>query len=505
MELTSFIDLNRIKNETTFTRRQAIGSIAAIAATVPLAGCLPSHDSKDKNKGAAASEGNSYETDVVIIGAGLSGLYAAMLLEEQGVSVTILEGRSDRVGGRVYTLNNLPGQPEAGGEVFGPYYARCNDVMNRLGLKLRAPRPRTESDPAKLMHYIRGEQISHKQWRGHDKNPFPEDIRHMTPSQVFFTKLPELNPLKNMDDWTDKQFAELDIPYSQFLEKNGYNQEAIRLLGVNSAYGNVPFDVSMLHIMHYFKWAELQRSGDGRTQIIGGNQGLPNAMREQLNGDVRLGQKVRSIHSDDDGVNVTTMEGKKIRSKYVICTLPFSLLRSVDIEPKPKGNQWEAIETLRYYKTYQIHYEIVKPYWEIDGMPPNMWSDAPFDRFSILKDREGNPACALAYINGMSAGRLDRLSFEDAEKLVRSEIELARPAAKGALKPIRVHSNQLDPFIGGSYAYWAPNQVFRLPQEMSKPIKRIHFAGEHTAMINRGMEGAMESGERAAIEVLTAM
>ncbi len=43
------------------------------------------------------------ESDVVIIGAGLSGLYAAMLLEESGYSVSVIEGR-DRIGGRLYTL-----------------------------------------------------------------------------------------------------------------------------------------------------------------------------------------------------------------------------------------------------------------------------------------------------------------------------------------------------------------------------------------------------------------
>jgi len=37
---------------------------------------------------------------------------------------------------------------------------------------------------------------------------------------------------------------------------------------------------------------------------------------------------------------------------------------------------------------------------------------------------------------------------------------------------------------------------------MFTPHGRVHFCGEQTAVANRGMEGAMESGERAAIEVL---
>ncbi len=111
-----------------------------------------------------------------------------------------------------------------------------------------------------------------------------------------------------------------------------------------------------------------------------------------------------------------------------------------------------------YYKTFQIHCAIEKPFWEKNGLPPSMWTDSPFDRLNLLYDDNGAPACYLAYVNGLEAGALDRLTPEAADAFVRSEI--------------------------------------------AKPLRRIHFAGEHTALTNRGMEGAMESGERAALEVL---
>jgi monoamine oxidase len=344
--------------------------------------------------------------------------------------------------------------------------------------------------------------ISPADWPSHPQNPFPAAMRHLTPSQVFFRELPKLNPMENLTDWTDPRFQKLDIAYAAFLREKGFSDEAVRLLGVNSAYGNTPFDVSMLHIMHYFVWARLQLQGSGRTQCVGGNQRLPEGMRKMLRGDVRLNQRVTALRTDAAGVDVFTADGKKIRGKTAICTLPFTLLRNIDIDPQLTGLQWEAVETLPYYNTYQIHYEVKRPFWEDDGLAPNVWSDAPFDRLTLINGDDGKPACYLAYINGQSAAFLDRMSYPDAEAYVRREIERARPSTKGALKPLRVHSNQLDPFIGGSYAYWSPGMPLRFGTEMAKPHGRILFAGEHTALTNRGMEGAMESGERAALEAL---
>ena len=77
----------------------------------------------------------------------------------------------------------------------------------------------------------------------------------------------------------------------------------------------------------------------------------------------------------------------------------------------------------------------------------------------------------------------------------------SQSGARGALEPGGFHSWWLDPHNAGDWAIFAPGRVQGLLPHMARPHGRIHFCGEHTATMNRGMEGAMESAERVALEV----
>ena len=68
-------------------------------------------------------------SDVIIIGAGFSGLNAAIILADEGFKVTVLEA-SSRVGGRAFTADHIYGKPELGASQIGPYYARIRDMAH---------------------------------------------------------------------------------------------------------------------------------------------------------------------------------------------------------------------------------------------------------------------------------------------------------------------------------------------------------------------------------------
>jgi len=133
-----------------------------------------------------------------------------------------------------------------------------------------------------------------------------------------------------------------------------------------------------------------------------------------------------------------------------------------------------------------------------------MWTDTAAGWLMVNRfDEDPNVITSLtAWCRGYNATRIDQLSPEDGKKLVISELERIRPAAKGKLDAAYIKSWVRDPFSGGDYAIWGPGQVKNFVLEVGKAHGRIHFAGEHTGLSNRGMEGAMESAERVTQEVL---
>jgi monoamine oxidase len=451
----------------------------------------------------AAAAGPSI--DVVVIGAGLSGLYAAHLLEENGARVAIVEGRR-RIGGRILTLDDVPGHPEGGGNGIGAGYARVIDSANKSGVKLVPVRQRTETTQSETVINLGGTNISLKEWPTSPLNPFPEGRRDKLPWAYAFDRYIKANPLKEGDLWTEPQFAKYDISLYDFMKQQGESEAAIDLaLGTAMLYGTNPYDFSVLALFHTLAWgAQQMQFGREAFAVDGGNQRLPEAMAKRLKGPINTGGILRAIATDASGVTVTTIEGKQIRAKAAIVTIPFTALRSVRFDPVLPAIQAEAVDLLGYSTAFQAHFVADKPFWEADGLPVNMWTDGPAGRFAALHYGEDPKQITsfLSFVNGAQGERLDRMAPESATAEILDFLATVRPSTRGALRAVKTLSWQRDPFSGGIYSAWKPGQITRYASTIAAPHGNIFFAGEHTAMLNRGMEGAMESGERAAGEVL---
>ncbi len=446
--------------------------------------------------------------DVIVIGAGLSGLNAALLLEEQGQKVIVLEGRN-RAGGRLYTLDDVPGAPEAGGSGIGGGYARLIDRANSLGVKLVPQRVRTEAAGETTCIHLRGQTIKAADWETHPLNPYVGEGRKRLPWLQSFSALSPFNPLPDVADWRSPEQAKNDVSVADFLTGKGWTPEQLRMaFATNPSYGTSAFDVSALMWWHIGKnmVAMAGQGGGGAMAIAGGNQRLPDAMAKVIKSGVRYGKAVVGIRADASGVEAVTTDGSRYRAKRLICSLPASALRLVKLDPAPPLAQARGIATLPYNKVVQAHFVPTRKFWEDDGLPASMWTDTLAGRFMALRygaDTNEITTC-LAFVNGFAADALDRMSPDDAIAAILADLALARPATKGALRHVKTVSWQRDRFSGGAYACWAPGQIASFANEIGKDMGRVHFCGEHTAATARGMEGAMESGERSALDILQA-
>ena len=461
---------------------------------------------------ATASEGLERRAQpgkrVLILGGGIAGLVAAFELKRQGHDPLILEAQH-RVGGRVQTIRDFaPGLYAEAGAMRIP---RVHDLTlaycELFGLELR---PFVMGNPRTLVH-INGQRMTVEEAdREPDRLPFDlaDHEKGKTWTQLWneatseFREQYEQGGVESLDSLLHS-YDQYSI--REFLVMRGFSEGALELYGVMS------FRESNMNAAVVEQLREIVgRSFEDMQEIVGGMDTLPRAFYEQVRDNVRFGAEITSIEQSPDDVTVhyRTLSGRfSAKGDYAICALPFSVLR--DIEVMGQGfsrEKQKAIRELNYNASGKILFQVRRRFWEQeDGIVGGTTvTDLPIRRicypsFSDPNDERGT--LLASYTWGQDALRWGAMDAESQIEQALEDVARIHPSITTEFEVGAVKDWYGDPYARGAFALFEPEQQTRLQESIVRPEGRIHFAGEHTSLYHAWIQGALESGIRAATEV----
>lgn len=434
---------------------------------------------------------------VLVAGAGLAGLAAARDLVESGADVTVVEAR-DRVGGRVHTIRApfLDGQhAEAGGDLIDAGQHEIRRLAGELGLPLARilrggfsyARPdasgRTRIVPRgaargwdrlarSLGDLTRRYRLAEGRW----DSPIAADLAR-----------------RSVADWLDASGADCELRDTA--------------AGLRGFFLADPDELSLLALVDQF--AADAAPGPGPThRIHGGNDRLAAVLAGALGDRVRLETELVAVSQRGRVVRASVKHARRVAQiacDYIVLALPAALLRRVPITPALPARQHEAIARLQYGRATKTLLQFARPFWRRPGRPRAFGRPQAFGAvWDGNEEQRGRPGILALLAGGSASDRTQAIAQKDGPAgLVR---ELAWLGADPA-GLVRSHQTawEADPWARGGYAYFDP--CFGPPWRawLARPAGRLFFAGEHTSIRWQGyMNGAVESGRRAAAEVESA-
>jgi monoamine oxidase len=439
---------------------------------------------------------------VTIVGAGLAGLSAARELHRAGWKVTVLEAR-DRVGGRVYSLRTFSHGlvAEAGGEFIEESHTR----MLAFAREFRLPLGRVGSW-----------QGQESDWACFDGKAGPASdaslwgVSLLEEGERIWLALAELG--RHVPDPHQPQTA----PGAERLDRLStadwiHSLDAHPLAKkdfiehIRAEYTCEPERHSLLDLARNaaLYYSSLNRNANYR--VIGGNDLIPRALAAALPG-VRLNAPVTSLQVLPDEVLVTYEQAGShctISSAFVILAIPLTTARRIEFHPPLPHAHHRLLHELSYGAVTKVLIEYRNRFWDDCNWNGRLSNDGPIGHiWHATSHIESVHGILTVYTGGGPGASFAALSDEERVHSAVSEIEKLFPGSSDLIEHTATVAWPNEPYSRASYAAFAPGEVTAHWQTLFEPAGRLFFAGEHATPIQGFMEGAVESGQRAARTIL---
>jgi len=440
--------------------------------------------------------------DVVIVGAGLSGLCAARKLSRQGVDVKVVEAR-DRVGGRTWSQEIGRGRFDVGGQWIGPGQDRVKALAGELGLETF----RTYTTGKKVLE-LEGKISTYK-------SSIPSlSVLSLIQMQGVLTYLERVRKRVSPSaplaaDNADQLDSEtLETWRRRFVKSSKIN--AVMDAAIRTIFGAEARDISALYFLMYLNAGggllKLSEADGGAQQdrFVSGAQSISLALAQELGDAVMLEKPVRKIAQTQEGVEVIT-DGGVIAGRYVIVSVPPALAGRIDYEPGVSVGRDQMTQRFAMGATVKVLVIYERAFWREAGYSGEVVSsDGPFSVVYDNTSHDGKQAALVGFIVGKHARQWSSQPLADRERRVLAAF--ARYFGDEARLCQEYHELDwgAEPWSRGCPVGGLPPGVLSNSfAHLRKPEGRIHWAGTESATEWMGyMEGAIQSGERAADEVL---
>jgi monoamine oxidase len=464
---------------------------------------------------AAARRGStSRQPRIAVVGAGLAGLRCAHLLwTRHGLASTLYEGHPDRIGGRCWSLRDYFSNgliTEHGGAFIDSDQYAALDLARELGLQLEDYNG-GELTGLPEVYWFDGAYYTYAQasadWEAFGFAAFHAAVRESNtgPGLARLDRLSAPEWLDQTPIGSTSRFGRLML--ANTVSENGGDpgeQSALDLIGLTGVNPRSSLDP----LPGY----------DEKWHVVGGNDQLVHGMAGQLpGGALQLGHRLVALRENGDGSRTLSfaVDGHTIDvvADYVALALPFTLLRDVDLSRSGfSPAKLRVIDTLGMGSNAKIHVEVAEKTWAklgFNGVAYTDWHsfDVCWDD-SVPLGPDGAPALLLAF-PGAGTGR-DVLtggahgpSPQRDTNWFLDRIEPIFPGTRAAFTGAAYEDHWVeDPWVKGAYSFYKVGQYADYGEIAAAPQASVHFAGEHTSINNQGfLDGAVESGERAAKEI----
>jgi monoamine oxidase len=457
-------------------------------------------------KTACSSGDAGSDARVAVVGAGMAGLLCAYRLQQGGVRAEVFDANT-RVGGRMFTARGMlaGGQlAELGGEFIDTGHATLRGLAEELDIALD------------------------------DLLDEPEDIRRDTwffqgrvvPDEeivtAFMPLAEQMQAALAMADESDEAFEQLDqTSIEEWLDAQDELDPVLRSLltiAYVGEYGREASEQSLFNLLLLIDSEtpdpfRIYGDSDERFHAHDGNDTFPSRLAERLDGQIELERRLVSARALDSGAIRLALDrdGTAIERDFdkVVLALPWTLLREVELDLELPSEKRQMIDELGYGTNAKVIGQFATPVWRDESMATgSATSDNGVQTlWDSARKQRGEQGLMTVFLGGEAGEAAGEGSAEERMAEHLPGIDEIFPGSADAYRQdsaLRMHWPSA-PLFRGSYACFLPGQAVWSGTE-GEPAGNVHFCGEHTSEEFQGyMEGAAETGERAAEEVLAAL